>query len=306
MTEISRRGHARSCFFPCLLALALVLVGCETDLENADLPQDTRPSSDAYSAEAPPELANHGAGGPAAEPAISPAASREQLENLQQAWGIRITGDWTPEGLALLEKCLAAYAPKKSALGNLQRIHMIDTGETEPPYYGLMSSLDCDVGLVEGCATTGIIRLWGSQTLQGSDHRPRFGPAMTAEHVIQHEIGHYFAVALASDQDWRTRFREETTTTVTKVSAYGDSSKEERLAEVWSKLLTSPGQAPASIDWTLEKCQPDPDFLRFGVTRKLASIVRENVKTELQSAFLGKHWWDDPSLLEGEDADAEE
>jgi hypothetical protein len=218
-----------------------------------------------------------------------------KITELQGKYPVTIDGDWTPESLAVLEEVLKVYEPSPAVLTNLGTIKMIDKKDAALGNERLL-------GVFQGqdCKTPGVTRTqcWQNPTPENNPHGgsigifgnsldATLGNQQVAVDTIQHEIGHFFSVAVAKDEAWRTAWRNEGILQYS-VSTYGNSGDEEHYAELWSKMYTQAGKPINDVAWSSAGARPLADFVRVGITAKLHEIAKQVVSTPVRAGLLGR------------------
>lgn len=232
---------------------------------------------------------------PVDETAVRAGQVAAKVTELQGKYPVTIDGDWTPEALSVLEEVLKVYEPRPAVLANLVKIHMIDKKDASLGNERLL-------GVFQGvdCRKAGVNRsqCWQNPTLENNPHGgsigvfgnsldATLGKQMVAVDTIQHEIGHFFSVAVAKDEAWRTAWRNEGIMQYS-VSTYGNSGDEEHYAELWSKMYTQAQKPIGDVPWSSAGTRPLPDFVRVGITAKLHQIAQQVVTTAVRAGLLGR------------------
>lgn len=283
-----------------LLAVLTVLVaGCDPELEVRPVgPLQPPPITkitidDKETVLNPPDLASLADGGPPVAPNTPvPAGVRDKAKAIQDTYGVKVYGDWSLEAIELMAKCLEIYKNEPKVLARLQGIYMTEVGhiteKRSDNLAGLFTPTNCrkdDDGdgecfyVEKDDPSAGFINLWGA--------RNQLGRTQTREDIIQHELGHYFAVAIATDNVWRYEFRR-LANDVVSVSDYGNirsklGTKDENFAEIWSKLYTQPTQDPGNFPWYKE---PWEMFKSHKVPAELAAHIKKCVTGPMQAAYV--------------------
>lgn len=208
----------------------------------------------------PPGTGAGNTGGTPTDPTAVSGDVQAEIARIQSEYGVALTGDWRPESLQIMENTLAFYKGAEPVLSRLSSIQLTERGN--------LNNTQGVGAFFQGGRQGGRIVLYGFQQ--------RYGPQATLVDVAQHEIGHYMAISETTGiNGWRQGFRNAVNAGP-DVSRYGTAQRpEEKYAETWSKLLSTPGDT-----WF------NPPFQGFRATPDTVGRVQQVIQTQLNGQFM--------------------